>query len=65
MANELLINHELTLLDILDSILYKGVVVKGNLILSIADIDLVYIDLCLLVTAVESVLDDGILGRMK
>jgi len=48
-------NKEITLLDILDGLLDTGVVVKGELILSIADIDLVYIDLRLLITAVESI----------
>ncbi|WP_308634027.1 gas vesicle protein GvpJ [Paenibacillus silvisoli] len=48
-------NKEITLLDILDSLLDTGVVVRGELILSIANIDLVYIDLRLLVTAIESI----------
>lgn len=44
----------ITLLDILDGVLDKGVVIAGDLILSIADIDLVYVNVRLLVTAVES-----------
>jgi gas vesicle structural protein len=47
-------NKDITLLDILDGILDKGVVLKGEIIISVANIDLVYIDLRLLVTAVES-----------
>ena len=47
-------NKDITLLDILDGLLDKGVVLKGELIISVANIDLVYIDLRLLVTAVES-----------
>ncbi|RAP75187.1 gas vesicle protein GvpJ [Paenibacillus montanisoli] len=48
-------NKEITLLDILDGLLDKGIVVQGELILTVANIDLVYIDLRLLVTAVESI----------
>lgn len=48
-------DKEITLLDILDGLLDTGVVVRGELILTIANIDLVYIDLRLLVTAVESI----------
>lgn len=48
--------QEVTLLDILDGVLDKGVVLSGKLIISVADIDLVYIDLRLLVTSVETAL---------
>ncbi|PEC50067.1 gas vesicle protein [Bacillus sp. AFS077874] len=48
-------NDNITLLDILDGVLDKGVVITGDLILSIADIDLVYVNICLLVTAVENI----------
>jgi hypothetical protein len=47
-------DQRLSLLDILDGLLKKGVCIKGDLLISIANIDLVYIDLRLLVTAVES-----------
>ncbi|MES9683041.1 gas vesicle protein [Gottfriedia acidiceleris] len=47
-------NDNITLLDILDGVLDKGVVISGDLILSIANIDLVYVNICLLVTAVEN-----------
>jgi len=49
----------ITLLDILDGVLDKGVVISGDLILSIADIDLVYVNICLLVTAVENIQKRG------
>lgn len=50
-------NDNITLLDILDGVLDKGIVITGDLILAIADIDLVYVNICLLVTAVESMHD--------
>lgn len=46
-------DQRLSLLDILDTLLAKGVFIKGDLMISIANIDLVYIDLRLLITAVE------------
>ncbi len=52
-------NDNITLLDILDGVLDKGVVISGDLILSIADIDLVYVNICLLVTAVENIQKRG------
>jgi hypothetical protein len=44
-------NQEMTLLDLLDGIIDKGAVVSGELVISVADIDLIYIDLKLLVTS--------------
>ncbi|PGL67070.1 gas vesicle protein [Bacillus sp. AFS055030] len=52
-------NDNITLLDILDGVLDKGVVISGDLILSIADIDLVYVNIRLLVTAVENIQKKG------
>lgn len=52
--NEIYENKNITLLDILDGVLNKGVVISGDLIISVANIDLVYIDLKLLVSAVEA-----------
>jgi hypothetical protein len=46
-------NKEVTLIEILDVILDKGVAIKGDLIISIAGIDLVYLDLRLLISSVE------------
>ncbi|SFC68421.1 MULTISPECIES: gas vesicle protein [Bacillaceae] len=58
-------NDNITLLDILDGVLDKGVVITGDLILSIADIDLVYVNICLLVTAVESIHERGLKNVSK
>ncbi|QFT90420.1 gas vesicle synthesis-like protein [Bacillus sp. THAF10] len=49
-------NQDVSLLDILDVILDKGVVLRGELIISIADIDLVYLDLRLLITSVDKMM---------
>lgn len=46
-------NKDIALIDILDVILDKGVAIKGDLIISIAGIDLVYLDLRVLIASVE------------
>lgn len=54
---------EITLLDILNCVLNKGVVVQGSLIVSIANIDLIYIDLHIIVTSVETALANQMFMR--
>ena len=49
-------NDDLSLLDILDHILNKGVVIRGKLIISLAGVDLVYLGLDVLLTSVETAL---------
>ncbi|PWU69786.1 gas vesicle protein [Gracilibacillus dipsosauri] len=46
-------NKEIALIDILDVILDKGIAIKGDLIISIAGVDLVYLDLRVLISSVE------------
>jgi gas vesicle structural protein len=45
---------EVTLLDLLDRILNKGVILYGDVTLSVADVDLVYLSLKVLLTSVET-----------
>jgi hypothetical protein len=45
---------EMTLLDLLDGIIDTGVVVSGEILISIADIDLIVVDLKLLISSIES-----------
>ncbi|MFA8436665.1 MAG: gas vesicle protein [Marinifilaceae bacterium] len=45
---------DVTLLEILDRVLTKGVVIKGDIVISVADIDLVYVGLNLLISSVET-----------
>lgn len=47
-------NKDIALIDILDVILDKGVAIRADLVISIAGIDLVYLDLRLLISSVES-----------
>ncbi|TMW72530.1 gas vesicle protein [Alteribacter natronophilus] len=54
---EALKNQDVSLLDILDCVLDKGVVLRGDITISIADIDLVYLDLRILLTSVETLIE--------
>jgi hypothetical protein len=42
-------------LEVLDHVLDKGVVIKGEVIISVADVDLVYVGLQLLVASPDKV----------
>ncbi|MEI6692577.1 MAG: gas vesicle protein [Chlorobium sp.] len=48
------INKEITILDILDRVLTKGVVITGDIVISVADIDLIYLGLRVLLSSVET-----------
>ena len=47
-------NKEMTLLDLLDGIIDTGVVIRGEILISIANIDLIVVDLRLLISSIES-----------
>ena len=46
-------DRELTLLDLLDRILDKGVIIHGDITLAVADVDLIYVGLRVLLTSVD------------
>jgi hypothetical protein len=46
--------HEVTLLELVDRVLNKGVVVSGDITLSVADVDLVYVGLRVLLASVAT-----------
>jgi hypothetical protein len=48
------IEGHLTLCEVLDRVLNKGAVVCGDATISVANVDLIYISLRLLITAVET-----------
>ena len=48
-------DDEFALGDLLNRVLDRGMVISGQVIISIADIDLVYLDLHVLISAVESI----------
>ena len=47
-------DDELSLLDILDHVLNQGVILRGNLVISLAGVDLVYVGLDVILTSVET-----------
>ncbi|MEK6690120.1 MAG: gas vesicle protein [Nitrospirota bacterium] len=44
----------ITLLEVLDRALDKGVVVSGDIVISVADVDLIYLGLKVLLSSVET-----------
>ena len=58
-ADSIFGDERLELSELLSHVLDKGVVLKGEVMLAVADIDLVRLDLGLLLTAVETVLGRG------
>jgi hypothetical protein len=61
-SDQIVKNQHFTLLELLDRLLDKGVMVKGEILLSVADIDLVYLNLGLLLSSVKSV-EEAASGR--
>ena len=47
--------REVALVDLVDRLLAGGVVIGGDITLSIAEVDLVYVSLRALITSVESI----------
>lgn len=46
--------RRISLCEVLDRILYKGVVVSGEVVISVADIELIYLNARVLLTSVET-----------
>src|SRR3989442_1443582 len=53
--DQIIKNQHFTLLELLDRLLDKGVMVKGEILLSVADIDLVYLNLGVLLSSVKTI----------
>jgi hypothetical protein len=49
-------NDETSLVDVLDHILNAGVMIRGNLVISLAGVDLVFVGLDVILTSVETAL---------
>ncbi len=52
-------NRRIALVDLLDRVLSGGVVISGDITLSIADVDLVVVSLRTLISSVGSLFPDG------
>jgi hypothetical protein len=54
MNNVIARSRDVTLLEVLDRVLNKGVVISGDIVISVADVDLIYLGLKLLLSSVET-----------
>ena len=54
------LNRQVTLLETLDRLLNRGVVIAGDVTLSVADVDLIYLGLRLLISSVETARQWGV-----
>jgi hypothetical protein len=54
-------SESLSLCEALDRVLHKGVALRGDIVLSVADVDLVYLGLQLLLCSTETARRSGIL----
>lgn len=54
---------DVTLAETLDRVLDTGAVVRGDLVISVAGVDLLYLDVRLLLSAVDTALRHGALDR--
>jgi hypothetical protein len=52
--------EETSLLDVVDSVLNHGVVLNGDLILGVANVDLIYAKLSVLLAALDRVTDESV-----
>lgn len=52
--------RRITLVETLDRVLNKGVVIAGDITLSVADVDLIFVGLRLLLASVETARAQGI-----
>jgi gas vesicle structural protein len=54
MNNVIAKSKDVTLLEILDRVLDKGVIISGDIVISVADVDLIYLGLKVLLSSVET-----------
>ena len=54
MNRDLPLEQQVTLIELVDRVLNKGVVVAGDITLAVADVDLVYLGLRVLLTSVAT-----------
>jgi len=47
-------NEQIVLCELLDRLLNKGVVIQGDLTISVANVDLIYLNLMAILTSVET-----------
>lgn len=55
---EIINTKQVTLLEVVEKLLDKGVVISGDLILSCCNVDLVYLDLKIVLTSVQTMFEN-------
>jgi hypothetical protein len=55
MSSNLPLEQQITLIELVDRVLNKGVVVSGDITLAVADVDLVYVGLRVLLASVGTI----------
>ncbi len=63
--NSILQSKEITILEILDRVLNKGVILTGDIVISVADIDLVYLGVKLMLSSVETMEQLKLQSKLK
>jgi len=64
-VSRLLEEGEVSLLDVVDNVLTKGVVLDGEILLGVADVDLVYLRLSAILSAADRVVEPLGLERKR
>ena len=59
------LQHEVTLVELVDRVLNRGVVLSGDITLSVADVDLVYVGLRVLLASVTTLEEQRELSLSK
>jgi len=54
---ELMLAHRVSLCELLDRVLNKGAVLTGELVISVANVELLYIGLSLVISSVEALIN--------
>ena len=54
------LQHQVTLLELVDRVLNKGVALSGDITLSVADVDLVYVGLRVLLSSVATLEEQNV-----
>ena len=64
MRDTTIAHRDVALVDLVDRLLAGGVVIAGDITLSVADVDLVYVGLRALITSVATAEEQDLLPRM-
>lgn len=54
MEENVIDNRNVTLLELLDRLINKGIVISGDLTISVANVDLIYVGLRVLISSIET-----------